>query len=169
MRSVIKHESLDNIVYHEVKRRIIEKELSPGEKINQEQLTEDLDVSRTPLLTALKKLEQERLVILIPRRGYYVRKITLEEMVTYYEIREVMEGLAARKAAQQISDEQIKKLSVFFTKLQISDKPLEMNKYAIEDRKFHTFVLEIADTELLSTMFNTFNIMTISYQRTARA
>jgi len=169
MGSVIKHESLDNIVYHELKRRIIDKEFYPGEKINQQQLTEDLNVSRTPLLTALKKLEQERLVDLIPRRGFYVRKITLEEMVAYYEVREVMEGLAARKAAQQISDEQIKKLRVFFTKLQISDEPEEMKKYAAEDRKFHTFVLKIADTELLSSVFNTFNILTISYQHTMRA
>lgn len=165
----IKHQSLDNIVHQELKKRIIEKELSPGEKINQDQLTEDLNVSRTPILTALKKLEQERLVELIPRRGFFVRKITQEETVAYYEVREIMEGLAARKAAKHINDEQIKKLGKFFKNVQVSDDPSAIKKYAIEDINFHKFVLEIANTELLSSIFNTFNILTISYQHTAQS
>lgn len=164
MTRITKHLSLDNIVYQELKKRIIEKELVPGEKVNQDQLKEELDVSRTPIQTALVKLEQERLVDLVPRRGFFVREITLGETVAYYEIREVMEGLAARKAAKCINDEQIRKLDKFFTALPISENPSDMKKYAIEDRKFHSYVLEIAHTELLSNMFSTFNILTISYQ-----
>lgn len=164
MARIKKHLSLDNIVYQELKRRIIEKELAPGEKVNQDHLKEELDVSRTPIQSALVKLEQERLVDLIPRRGFFVRKITMEETVTYYEIREVMEGLAARKAAKYISDEQSKKLDRFFSNIPISDENIGSKKYAIEDRNFHLYVLEIAHTELLSDMFSTFNILTISYQ-----
>lgn len=169
MTKITKHLSLDNIVYQELKKRIIEKELVPGEKVNQDQLKEELDVSRTPIQTALVKLEQERLVDLVPRRGFFVREITLEETVSYYEIREVMEGLAARKAAKCINDEQIRKLDKFFTAIPISDNPSDTKKYAIEDRKFHSYVLEIAHTELLSNMFSTFNILTISYQLPAQS
>lgn len=164
MTRITKHLSLDNIVYQELKKRIIEKELTPGEKVNQDQLKEELDVSRTPIQSALVKLEQERLVDLVPRRGFFVRKITLDETVAYYEIREVMEGLAARKAAKCINDEQTRKLDKFFTAIPISNNPSDIKKYEIEDRKFHSYVLEIAHTDLLSNMFSTFNILTISYQ-----
>lgn len=164
----IKHESLDNIVYQKLKKMIIERNLQPGEKINQGRLASDLNVSRTPLTTALKRLEQERLVTLIPRRGFYVRKFARSEMIAYYEIREIMEGLAARKAAQVINDEQIKKLKLFFSRVKVSDEPADIRKYDVENRNFHTFIFNLADDELLSNVFNSFNILTLSYQHAIR-
>lgn len=164
----IKHESLDRIVYQELKKMIIERNLQPGEKINQGRLASDLNVSRTPLTTALKRLEQERLVTLVPRRGFYVRKFSRSEMIAYYEIREIMEGLAARKAAQAINNEQIKKLKLFFSRVKVSDEPADIRKYDVENRNFHTFIFDLADDELLSNVFNSFNILTLSYQHAIR-
>ena len=108
------HENLDHKAYLILKNMIISRKLLPGDKIPQEKLARDLGISRTPLVSALKYLEKEKLVEAIPRRGFYVRLFTKEEMISIFELREVLEGLAARRAARNISDIQINKLRKFF-------------------------------------------------------
>jgi len=101
------HENLDTKIYHELKSMILERKLRAGEKIFQDKLAHDLGVSRTPLVNALKYLEREKLVKALPRRGYVVRQFTEEEMISIFELREVLEGLAARRAAANISEAQV--------------------------------------------------------------
>jgi DNA-binding GntR family transcriptional regulator len=72
------HENLDQKVYTILKNMIIDRKLLPGEKIPQEKLAQDLGISRTPLISALKFLEQEKLVEAVPRRGFYVRLFSKE-------------------------------------------------------------------------------------------
>ena len=94
-----RHENLDRKVYRELKSMIVDRKLKPGDKILQEKISQEFGVSRTPLMCALKKLEQEKLVQAIPRRGFYVRRFTKEEVLEAFELREILEGLAARRAA----------------------------------------------------------------------
>ena len=87
-------------IIHIIKEMIENRLLMPGQKIPQEKLAADLGISRTPLISALKFLEQEKLVETKPRRGFFVRLFTIEEMISIFEIREVLEGLSARRAAK---------------------------------------------------------------------
>jgi len=160
----ISHQNLDQKVYEMLKSMIIERKLVPGEKIFQDKLAQELGVSRTPLVNALKKLEHEKLVSAIPRRGFYVRLISQKEMLQIFELREVLESLAARRAATRISDAQIKKLKRFFKNVKISDDPEDVKKYAEEDRQFHNFLIEVGGKELLASILETYNIITFSYQ-----
>jgi DNA-binding GntR family transcriptional regulator len=98
------HENLDQKAYQILKGMIIERQLLPGDKIPQEKLAEDLGISRTPLVNALKLLEQDKLVQSIPRRGFFVRHFNKHEMISIFELREVLEGLAARRAAEQVTE-----------------------------------------------------------------
>jgi DNA-binding GntR family transcriptional regulator len=66
------HVNLDQKVYSQLKSMILDQNLKSGSKIYQEKLAEDLGISRTPLVNALKKLEQDHLIIAIPRKGFYV-------------------------------------------------------------------------------------------------
>ena len=109
-----KHQNLDVKVYQTLKTMIVERKLEPGAKIYQDKLTQDLGVSRTPVVNALKKLEQDKLISAIPRRGFYVRLVSREDMIQVFEVREVLEGLAARRAATLITETQLKKLQAFF-------------------------------------------------------
>ncbi|MGD9288255.1 MAG: GntR family transcriptional regulator, partial [Desulfobacterales bacterium] len=97
-----------------LKELITDRKLLPGQKIPQEKLARDLGISRTPLVSALKFLEHEKLVESVPRRGFFVRLFSKEEMVYIFELREVLEGLAARRAAAKITDSQIIELDKFF-------------------------------------------------------
>jgi DNA-binding GntR family transcriptional regulator len=158
------HENLDQKAYLILKNMIVNRKLLPGEKIPQEKLAQDMGISRTPLVSALKYLEKEKLVEAIPRRGFYVRLFTKEEMISIFELREVLEGLAARRAASNISDVQINKLQNFFKQFKGLTDITDISAYAKEDRRFHNFVTEIAAKEFLKSILENYNIISYSYQ-----
>jgi DNA-binding GntR family transcriptional regulator len=157
------HENLDHKVYSTLKSMVFEEKLIPGAKIYQDKLAQELGISRTPLVGALKKLEQEKLITAVPRKGFYVRRFSKQEMVHIFELREVLEGLAARRAAIQISEAQIQRLKLFFRGLNLSDDLKSLKKYADEDRRFHNFLLEVGGDELLSSILGTYSIIIFSY------
>lgn len=163
-----KHQNLDHQVYHAIKLMIIERKLTPGTKIIQDKLAQELGVSRTPLVNALKKLEHEKLVAAIPRRGFFVRLFTRQEMVQIFELREVLEGLVARRAATQITDLQIPSLQRFFSEFQQDEQLGDLKKYAHEDRHFHSFLIGVGGEGLLADILETYNILALSYQMIAQ-
>ena len=77
---LIEHENLDDKIYARLKRMIADGQLAPGQRILQEKLARGMGVSRTPLVNALKRLAQERLVEWVSRRGIYVKQFSLKEM-----------------------------------------------------------------------------------------
>ena len=158
------HENLDQKAYLILKNMIISRKLLPGDKIPQEKLARDLGISRTPLVGALKYLEKEKLVEAIPRRGFYVRLFTKEEMISIFELREVLEGLAARRAARYISEAQINKLQNFFQHFIGLTDITDISAYAQEDRRFHNFITAIGAKEFLKTILENYNIISYSYQ-----
>jgi DNA-binding GntR family transcriptional regulator len=158
------HENLDQKAYTILKNLIIERKLLPGEKIPQEKLARELGISRTPLVGALKFLEQEKLVESVPRRGFFVRLFSKEEMASIFELREVLEGLAARRAASRITDGQIKRLNCFFEQFSGRTPVSDVKAYAREDRLFHNYVIDIGAKEFLKSILQTTNIISFSYQ-----
>ncbi len=158
------HENLDQKAYSILKDMIIERNLLPGQKIPQEKLARDLGISRTPLISALKFLEQEKLVESVPRRGFFVRLFSKEEMVDIFELREVLEGLAVRRAASKITDTQIKELNSFFQHFAKQKNISDYKGYAREDRRFHNFVIDVGAQEFLKSILLTANIIRFSYQ-----
>lgn len=157
------HENLDHKVYRQLKSMILDQHLKPGSKIYQEKLANDMGISRTPLVNALKKLEHEQLITAIPRRGFSVRHFSKEEMIHIFELREVLEGLAARRASIGISEDQIQTLRGFFKRSRISDTVDNLERYAEEDRRFHHFLIEIGGDALLSRILETYGVITFSY------
>jgi DNA-binding GntR family transcriptional regulator len=161
------HKNLDAKVYTRLKAMILDRKLFPGEKIPQEKLARELGISRTPLVSALKYLEKEKLVESRPRRGFFVRLFNKQEMIAIFELREVLEGLAARRAALSISDRGIKQLKSFFQSFQNLGNIQNIKAYAEEDRRFHHFILDIGAKEFLKSILETYNIIIYSYQVTS--
>jgi len=157
------HENLDNKVYRQLKAMILDQKLKPGSKIYQEKLAEDLGISRTPLVSALKKLEQEQLITAVPRKGFFVRHFSTDEMISIFELREVLEGLAARRASMRITADQIRKLRKFFQGVGTSDDTKGVEKYAAEDRRFHNFLIDIGGDDLMASILETYSVIAFSY------
>ena len=160
----LQHQNLDQKVYQALRTMIVERELTPGTKIFQDKLAQELGVSRTPLVNALKRLEHERLVTSIPRRGYFIRLLSKEEMIQVFELREVLEGLAARRAARCVTDSQLEQFQRFFQHVALSDSEDDLKKYAEEDRQFHRYLLHVGENELLTSILDTYNVLAFSYQ-----
>ena len=142
----------------------MERKLLPGQKIPQEKLARNLGISRTPLIGALKFLEQDKLVESVPRRGFFVRLFSKEEMAYIFELREVLEGLAARRAAAKVSESQIIELNRFFKHFAGQKNISDVKEYAREDRRFHSFVIDVGAKEFLKSILQTTNIISFSYQ-----
>lgn len=158
----MEHENLDSKVHKKLKAMIMSRQLPPGTKIFQDQLATKLGVSRTPLLGALKRLEHEQLIVYMPRRGYSVRVVELAETLQIFELREMLEGLAARHAALKMTPSQIKTCRQFFGRFKATDE-INLNEYEQEDQAFHNFLFEINEKELFSKIWRDYNIMTLSY------
>ena len=158
------YENLDQKAYLIIKEMITNRKLLPGDKIPQENLAQELGISRTPLVSALKYMEKEKLVEAKPRRGFFVRLFTVQEMVNIFELREVLEGLAARRAAICITDKQVNKLNSFFKQFSSPINHAQYKSYAREDRQFHSYVTEIGSKEFLKSILQSYNIISFSYQ-----
>lgn len=158
------YENLDQKVYQIVKNMIIDRILLPGQKIPQEKLANELGISRTPLISALKFLEHEKLVKAKPRRGYFVRLFDEKEMIAIFEIREVLEGLAARRAAACITDKECVSLKNLFAAFEGQADITNIVAYSKADKKFHTMVTTISSREFLTAMLQTFNVISLAYQ-----
>jgi DNA-binding GntR family transcriptional regulator len=143
------HENLDQKAYEIIKNMITERQILPGEKIPQEKLAQELGISRTPLVSALK---------------FFVRLFSKQEMVSIFELREVLEGLAAKRAAANITDKEIEILNGFFRPFSESTNITDFRAYAKEDRRFHNFITEIGAKEFLKSILQTYNFITASYQ-----
>ena len=158
------HENLDQKAYLIIKTMINDRRLAPGDKISQQQLAAELGISRTPLISALKYLEKEKLVESRPRRGFFVRAFDRQEMISIFELREVLEGLAARRAAMAVTDGQIDRLRQFFSDFTGKETITSYRNYCREDRRFHNFVTRIAAREFLESILSSYNIISFSYQ-----
>ena len=158
------HANLDQQAYQIIKAMIRDRKLLPGEKISQEGLAQELGISRTPLVSALKYMEKEKLIESRPRRGFYVRLFSRDEMISIFELREVLEGLAARRAAENVTADDITRLRLFFRRYKNRGRIGDYKSYCDEDRSFHNFVTEIGAKEFLKSILQTYNIISFSYQ-----
>lgn len=104
------HLTLSEQAYITLKQAILTGNLLPGAKLNEVELAKQLNVSATPVREAFRKLEKDNLVVRILYRGVFVKGYTPEEIISMYQCRAVMEGLAARLCATEASEEQKQEL-----------------------------------------------------------
>ena len=160
----IEHESLDDKIYARLKALIAQRGLVPGERIFQDRLAREMGVSRTPLVNALKRLAQERLVEWVSRRGIYVTRFTKRQMARLFQVREVLEGLAVRLAAPRIDRDEVEQLVEMFRGLDVTPSPAAVRKYIERDRYFHWRFVEIAGNEQLAHAMESVNMMFFAWQ-----
>ncbi|HWB66100.1 MAG TPA: GntR family transcriptional regulator [Mycobacteriales bacterium] len=109
------HQSLDDVVRDEILHRIMSGALAPGARLIESSIADELGVSRGPVRAAIRQLEIEGFVVLAPRRGASVATITATEALECYEIRTVLEGLAARLATERRTEADIERLQTILS------------------------------------------------------
>ena len=146
---------LRDVVFKTLRQAILKGELEPGERLMEIQLAERLGVSRTPIREAIRKLELEGLVLMIPRKGAEVAEITRQDMEDVLEVRTALEELAVKDACDHITDAQLselKKASNEFKKALLEGKDLVT--CADADMHFHDVILSATNNRRLIQMLN---------------
>ena len=101
---------LRDVVFQTLRQAILRGKLQPGERLMEIHLAQKLGVSRTPVREAIRMLELEGLVFMVPRKGAVVAEITVSDLEDVLEVRAALEELAVRKACQNMNGEQMEKL-----------------------------------------------------------
>lgn len=158
----IESEDLGRRVYRILKAMIIEGELAAGEKLAQEKLAARLGVSRTPLLSAFSRLEQESLVRTLPRRGAFVRSYTRQELLHIYDIRCRLEPLGARDAALAASAADLATLRRLLAEFDVAAAANDAHALKRADFDFHMELMRCSGNRFLYDMLSTFNIIIIA-------
>mgnify|MGYP000954294396 CR=1 FL=1 len=104
------YKPLREVIFNTLRDAIIVGELKPGERLMEVQLAEKMGVSRTPVREAIRKLELEGLVNMVPRKGAHVADLSVKDIMDVLEVRASLDGLATFLAAQRITEDELKEL-----------------------------------------------------------
>ncbi len=149
------YKPLRDVVFENIRSAIMEGTLKPGERLMEIQLAEQLGVSRTPVREAIRKLELEGLVIMLPRKGAYVASISKKDLVDILEVRIGLEGLAAYYSAERITEEGLKKIEKISEELKEYVCKNDIENILKKDEEFHNCIFEsTGNARLKSMMFS---------------
>ncbi|WP_310603066.1 GntR family transcriptional regulator [Anaerosporobacter sp.] len=145
---------LRDVVFNTLRQAILKGELEPGERLMEIQLAERLGVSRTPIREAIRKLELEGLVIMVPRKGAEVARITEKDLNDVLEVRCALEELAVELACKKISKEQIEELESTLVTFKEAIRGKNLTEMAEMDEKFHMVIFEATGNARLMQILN---------------
>ena len=145
---------LRDVVFNTLRQAILRGELKPGERLMEIHLGEQLGVSRTPIREAIRMLELEGLVKMVPRRGAEVAKISKEDLQDVLEVRKALDTLAGRLACERITEEKINKLKAAELEFEEALKTGDVTKMAEGDVAFHDVIHEASKNKRLKMMIS---------------
>lgn len=164
------YKPLREVVYETLREAIKTGSLAPGERLMEIQLAEELGVSRTPVREAIRKLELERFVVMIPRRGTYVANLSLKDINEVFEIRAALDSLAAGLAAERITEDEQEQLERMLVEIADYIDQNDHVKIVATDEAFHDLLYRASRNERLvgiiynlREQFSRFRSVSINY------
>lgn len=137
--------TLSSMAYRELRRAVLSGRLAPGSHVTVRPLCEEFGLSATPVKAALTALEREGLLVLHPHRGFFVPEVDREGMRELYELREVLDGIAARRVAALASrDELVTRLTSLLEEQRVEVAAGNLSGYSDLDVLFHQEILAAA-------------------------
>lgn len=144
-----KHKTLREQIVSSLRESIVKGELQSGQKLTEPELAEKLGISRTPIREAFRQLESEGFLTVIPRRGAVVSSITRKEIEDFYEIKSLLEGYAARVAADRITKKDIDKLKKINEQLEVLTEGDDVEAFFRKNNEFHNTFIALCGNEKL--------------------
>ncbi len=145
---------LRDSVFQTLRDEILRGELKPGQRLMEIHLADRLGVSRTPVREAVRKLEQEGLVQMIPRRGAVVANITEEDLRDVLEVRKVLECLAMELVCRRRTEEDLTALKQALDDFRREIRSGEQSRIAVCDVVFHELIYEMTGNQRLIQILN---------------
>lgn len=160
-----RRQSAGDIAYSALKQKIIEWDYQPNQPLNEEMLTSDLAISRTPLRQALHRLELEGLIQRHSNGRIAVAAVTVEEAEEVFKVREVLEGLVAKEAARYITAEQIEELEEKLALMERAAQKGQSRNLIRYGSEFHRILYEAARNQTAIRFLEQLNSRIERYRR----
>ncbi|MCI8342137.1 MAG: GntR family transcriptional regulator [Firmicutes bacterium] len=155
---------LREVVFNSLRDAILKGELKPGERLLENYLADKLGVSRTPVREALRMLEQEDLVALIPRRGAQVLDLSAADIKNVLEIRSALEAVGIRHACEEMGEESLKEIKTLNIQFEKAFEDKDYEKVATVDEKIHDIIFEAADNRKLVQIISNMRAQVYRYR-----
>lgn len=144
--------SLADWVYNELRHKVVDGGIRPGDRLREVELADSLSVSRTPIREALKRLEADGLLTYLPSRGAVIASLTPEQAIELYTLREALEATAARLAAHHALDHEISRLRELLARHKAAEDDTVL--LAGLNRSFHSAVYRMSRNRYLIEALN---------------
>lgn len=145
---------LRDVVFNTLRKAILTGELKPGERLMEIHLAKRLGVSRTPIREAIRKLELEGLVTMIPRRGAEVAEITEKSLKDVLEVRRALDALCAELACQRITEEEKRQLAAACEEFEKATKTKDATVIVRADVALHDIIVAATGNRRLVQLVN---------------
>lgn len=145
---------LRDVVFNTLRQAILRGELKPGERLMEIQLANKLGVSRTPIREAIRKLELEGLVLMIPRKGAEVAEITEKSLRDVLEVRRALEALAVQLACDKMTEIELLELERSAQSFKLVLRTKDISKIATADVNFHDIIYQATGNDKLIQLLN---------------
>ncbi|WP_137391078.1 GntR family transcriptional regulator [Rhodoligotrophos defluvii] len=169
---VREHEAADQkrggtveFVVAQIRQRVIEGRLVSGQRLIARDLSEDLGISRGPIREAFRRLAADGLVELTPNRGATIRQLSRKQVKNLFQIRENLEGLAARLAAEHIDEGGNRRTFIeVWEKVRPTSTPLPWHVFIRQNRLYHGTIVSISGNEQLCELIGNLQLPVMMYQ-----
>lgn len=153
-----------DMTYQYIKDRILKGTFRPSQKLTETELVQQIGVSRNTIKKAFLKLEQENLIAIEKNKGATIKAFTLEEILNYLEIREVLEGLISKNAVRNISMNDLDKMHETLEQMKEFLANNNFDKYSENNRLFHAIIYASASNRPAVDMIMMIRTQLLRYQ-----
>jgi DNA-binding GntR family transcriptional regulator len=153
-------------IYEDIRCQILKRQLIAGDKISERSLREYYQSSRTPIREALKMLELDSWVYALPKKGTFVKGLSMQQIQEIYQVRIALEPMGVLLAVEKLTDQDIKKLTNYLEDMRQDLNKQQIGEFAIKDAYFHLFIAEKSGNKMLANIVQdlTNNIMRLGVE-----
>ncbi len=150
-------QNLHEATFQKLRSLLVEGKIDPGSKLNERELAESLNVSRTPIREAIRRLAADGLVELIANRGAIAVQLTLEDVIHTFDVIADLEGFSGELAANNISDATLSELEALQYEMMASYARRDLSSYYQLNLRIHHLINQAANNPVLSRLFTQVN------------
>lgn len=149
--------SLSARVYNHIRDGILSGKYKDGDELKEMTIGDELGVSRTPVREALRQLDLEGLITIIPNKGAFVEGVSLDDIRDIYDIRARLEGLCARWAAEKITDELMDQMEEIIYLSEFHEEKGNAKQLLLLDNRFHEILYEASQSKELKRILKEYH------------
>lgn len=151
-KPIERHQTLRERILETIRESILKGSLKPGEKVAEPELAERFGISRTPIREAFRQLESEGYLTVIPRKGAVVTSLSERDVEEFYTIKSILEGYAARMAAERLSERDMERLEAINDRLEQLAREGDIKTFFRVHNEFHELFIRAAGNEKLAEL-----------------